>query len=125
MQYELAGSILFARDMEKMARFYRDVLGLEPVPSDYPPEEFLPLCAGAAIVSLHEIPSPYRDGIEIADPPEPRSGTPIKLVFRVDDVLKAREDLIGRGVQMRQPFMEGSRCDGIDPEGNVFQLTSS
>ena len=50
-----------------------------------------------------------------------------KLVFQIDtDIESARNELLSKNVQMREiKTFEGYDfwlCDGIDPEGNVFQL---
>ena len=42
IEAHLTRSIIFAKDMVKMTRFYRDVLGLVPQPGEEPPEEWLP-----------------------------------------------------------------------------------
>jgi hypothetical protein len=55
-----------------------------------------------------------------------REGTPIKLAFHADDPEAERARLVARGVTMRDVHRFGDVvfCDGIDPEGNVFQITS-
>jgi predicted enzyme related to lactoylglutathione lyase len=49
-----------------------------------------------------------------------------KLCFHVDDVAAARADLVARGVIAREIHTYGTitYCDFIDPEGNIFQLTT-
>ncbi len=126
MTPELCRVILFAKDMRRMTAFYRDVLGLAPRETDEPIAGWLVLQAGGCELALHQIPEPIAAGIEIDDPPQVRAGTPIKVCFTVDDVAKTWETLVARGVQMLTPpaVEEGVmvRCDGVDPEGNVFQL---
>ena len=124
MSLALRGAILFAKDVPKLAAFYRDAFGLTPEPSEHPPDEWMPLKIGDSQLALHRIPPPWRDGIEIGDPPEPRHSTPIKLVFQTEDVAKLRGELVARGVRMFDLAANGERCDGVDPEGNIFQLTS-
>ena len=63
----------------------------------------------------------------IADPPEARSDAVTKLVFRVDDLAAARRALHAQGViEVHQEFLSEPpvRCDFLDPEGNVFQISS-
>ncbi len=49
-----------------------------------------------------------------------------KLAMTVDrDVAELRTELIAKGVRMRNLKSypgTGPLCDGVDPEGNVFQL---
>jgi catechol 2,3-dioxygenase-like lactoylglutathione lyase family enzyme len=118
--------ILFAKDMPRMAAFYRDVIGLRPAPSADDSEGFVTLDAGGCRLCLHEIPEPYARGIEIGDPPQARAGTPIKLTFYSADVRGDRAQLIARGVRMEEVRELGDLqlCNGIDVEGNVFQLAN-
>ena len=70
-----------------MISFYRDVLGLTPLESEYPPEEWQRFGTGGECeLALHAISAPWRDGIEIGDPPEARRGAPSKVVLRVDEL---------------------------------------
>lgn len=128
MKTQLTRSIIFVKDMTKMTAFYRDVLGLTPQPGELPPEEWLVFDAGPVQLALHRVPEPWNEQVEITDPPVPRSGAPTKLVFLVEDLESARDELVARGVRMTDnPNLnrpgELVRCDFLDPEGNVFQLT--
>jgi catechol 2,3-dioxygenase-like lactoylglutathione lyase family enzyme len=126
MARELARVILFVKDMDRLVAFYRDVIGLDPVARDEDDENFVSLGAGRAQVSLHRIPAAIAESITITDPPDPRGSTPIKVSFLADDVEAARAELVAQGVAMRAivRFGELALCDGLDPEGNVFQLTN-
>jgi hypothetical protein len=42
-------------------------------------------------------------------------------VFEVADLSQARAHLIAHGAVMFEPRRRGA-CDGLDPEGNVFQI---
>lgn len=123
---EVARVILFAKNMDVMLRFYEDVLGLRRLVAPTDADDFVSLDAGAIQLSLHRIPQRYAKNIEIADPPLAREGNPVKLAFRVDDVDKFREALNSRGARMRKIQKAGALrfCDGIDPEGNVFQISN-
>jgi catechol 2,3-dioxygenase-like lactoylglutathione lyase family enzyme len=114
---ELARAILFVKDLPRMAAFYRDTLGLPVVDEQ---EGWVELAAGAASLGLHAIPDEIAAGITIETPASVREETPIKLAFAVADVAGQRARLVEAGVVMRDPRPWG--CDGIDPEGNVFQL---
>ena len=50
----------------------------------------------------------------------------LKLCFHVDDVDRTRATLVAARVRMREAHRHGdvAFCDGIDPEGNVFQITT-
>ena len=119
--------IIFAKEMAPMISFYRDVLGLTPLESEYPPEEWQRFGTGGECeLALHAISAPWRDGIEIGDPPEARRGAPSKVVLRVDELAPARDELSAKGVRF---VIEGLWSDSsiqfdiLDPEGNVVQLS--
>jgi len=112
--------ILFAKNMEKMTRFYRDGLGLAEVASESS-EGWMVLEAEGVRFALHAIPPSIADGIEIKDPPEARAGTPVKPVFESPELgaLCARLEAFGGQVL---PQRSPGRRDALDPEGNVVQL---
>ena len=116
----LRRALIFTKNIERMTAFYRDALGLIPLP-DKSSEGWLEFDAGGVALALHAIPEHIAKDIEIKDPPAAREGTPIKLVFEVPDVEVARINLINHGAVMSEPSAWGF-CDGTDPEGNVFQI---
>jgi predicted enzyme related to lactoylglutathione lyase len=120
---ELRRVIVFAKDLEAMAAFYRDALGLRPIPSAAG-SGWVEFEAGGARLALHAIPAALAAGISIADPARPREDTPIKIVFAVDDVDAERSRLVRAGATMFEVRPWGA-CDGIDPEGNVFQIAKA
>lgn len=113
---KLHGAILFVKDLDSMAAFYGDTLGLAVVPGSRT-SSWLSFEAG---FGLHAIPPHIADEIEITNPPQVREETPIKLVFAVTDLTGVVSGLQAAGVQLElKPW---GAADGIDPEGNVFQL---
>jgi catechol 2,3-dioxygenase-like lactoylglutathione lyase family enzyme len=119
--------IIFAKEMAPMISFYRDVLGLTPLESEYPPEEWQRFGTGGECeLALHAISAPWRDGIEIGDPPEARRGAPSKVVLRVDELAPARDELSAKGVRFVNEGLwsdSSIQFDILDPEGNVVQLS--
>jgi catechol 2,3-dioxygenase-like lactoylglutathione lyase family enzyme len=113
--------ILFVADVDSMTRFYRDAIGLAVVDDSDP--GFVVLGGGGCDLALHRIP------VEIVgegSPERPRENSYVKIAFQSDDVAADRVRLIGRGTLMRELHRYGTVefCDGIDPEGNVFQISS-
>ena len=98
--------------------------GLVPVDESDP--DFARYDAGGVLFALHAIPTDIAKTIEISEPPRRRSDTAIKYTFHVDDVPAVRARLAAHGVTMSEPRTFGSRtfCDGVDPEGNVFQIAN-
>jgi catechol 2,3-dioxygenase-like lactoylglutathione lyase family enzyme len=109
--------ILFVTDMARMKAFYGGVIGL-PVLEDS--AEWARFGDANGALALHILPG------AIPCPPAARLDSYIKFCFHDDDVDSARARLVARGVQMKEVHRFGSAtfCDGFDPEGNVFQITS-
>ena len=126
MPGEIARIILFVKDMAAMLAFYEETLGLKRSASPNDDDNFITLDAGSVQLALHRIPPRYARDIEISDPPKPRSGIPVKFAFRVEDVDASRAQLVARGARMRKIQSAGEIrfCDGIDPEGNLFQISN-
>jgi catechol-2,3-dioxygenase len=106
---KFARVILFTGQMEKMSKYYGEILGLKVVSEEKGWREF---SAGAATIALHSGPSsPGRKGP--------------KIVFHAKDVFALRKELVGRGAkfgEVRQGPMF-CLCDGKDPDGNPIQLS--
>ncbi|MDX2004713.1 MAG: VOC family protein [Meiothermus sp.] len=121
MRLEIRRVVVFVRDMEVQARFYREVLGLPLVLNPDDEAQFVEFEAGGCRLALHSggLPS--------------RAKRPTKLVFYAQDVAAARAWLASRGAKLGKvkstavDLADGSRlqlCDGQDPEGNPFQLSN-
>jgi catechol 2,3-dioxygenase-like lactoylglutathione lyase family enzyme len=121
----LTQAILFVVDAPRMTAFYTDALGLTVLDGD-PADGFVRLDAGGCALALHAIPPEVADRVRIDDPARAREDSAIKLAFQVDDVDAARAPLAARGARMgvTRRHDGDSFCDGVDPEGNVFQITT-
>src|SRR4051812_2791229 len=90
MDFRLKSIIYFCADMAKMAAFYTDVIGLQPLPNDkYPADEWQEFQGDGLRLCLHRSSK--------AGSPQ---GNKNKLVFQVDDVGAARAHLIAHNVKM-------------------------
>ena len=124
--HEAARVILFVKDMKVMQAFYEGILGLEQISNSENSKDFVSLNAGGIQICLHQIPQRYAKNIEITDPPIPREETPMKVAFRVANVEDTRAQLESHEIKM-QKVQKGKKvcfCDGIDPEGNIFQISN-
>ena len=111
MQLEMRRVILFTPDIDIMAKFYRDVIGLELVGSEEGWREF---SAVPCKIALHSGNSSI-------------GSRPPKLVFYASDVAAARTALIKRGAKGIGKVMSAGSfemCNGKDPDGNPFQISS-
>lgn len=118
----LGAAIIFAKDMQQLAEFYHEALGLPVIAAPTAPG-WLELDAGGVRLALHAIPPRTARQIEITHPPRAREENPIKLVFEVDDLEAMRRRLVQHGATMFEPRSTGI-CEGLDPEGNVFSLVA-
>jgi catechol 2,3-dioxygenase-like lactoylglutathione lyase family enzyme len=106
--------MLFVRDVAEVAAFYRDTLGLQPLGKITP--EWVEMKAGGCTIALHRVAKPLRQ----------RGSASAKIVFGVKDVDSTRSLLESRGVTMGKvhSFSGIKICNGEDPEGNPFQISS-
>lgn len=103
--------VIFAIDTARLAAFYRDVIGLRVVASE---EGWIEFDAGGSRIALHQSRAKA-------------AGRPPKLSFFAADVAGTRAALVRRGATGIGPVKSTGRfemCDGKDPEGNPFQISS-
>jgi len=117
--------MLYVRDLPRMREFYAQMLGSAPVNAEAH-DTWALFDAGGTQFALHAIPAHIAPGIEIASPPAAREDGVVKLIFGVGNVPAERARLERLGTTMLQrPWQKPDEaCDGIDPEGNIFQLSS-
>ena len=98
---DLMEVIIYVEDMNAQAEFYSHKLGFEIT---------------------------YPQGLALHGGGKRRLGVDApKIVFRVDDILAAREELIHRGVELGEVRSAATGvwvCDGEDPEGNKLSIES-
>jgi catechol 2,3-dioxygenase-like lactoylglutathione lyase family enzyme len=111
--------ILYVENMNRQVSFYSDKLGFKVVnpldSDDYGNEFWVELDTGTCSLALHA----GGKGRFGADAP--------KFVFRVNDILAARQQLINQRVEMGEIRSAAPGvwvCDGADPEGNKFSIES-
>lgn len=112
--------MVFVHDAAKMEAFYRQVFGLSVV-DGAAADGFVRLAdpAGGAVLALHY--TKY-----VGPPTGPRRDACTKLCFKVDDIDAAHAALVAGGAEPGEiQRWEGiAWCDGLDPEGNVVQVTT-
>ena len=120
------GVVLYVKDLPALTAFYAGVLEV-PVANREP--DHAVLAVGGAAFTLVQMPPHIASTVVIARPPQRREDTPLKPVFNVPELQRARERVNASGGEMnpqqRQWSWQGRTvCDGHDPEGNVFQLSA-
>ena len=116
---DLMEVILYVENMNAQVDFYTNKLGFKVTYpqgiEEYTDQMWVTLDTGACTLALHGG-GKRRFG---ADAP--------KIVFRVEDILASREELIRRGVVMGEVRSAAPGvwvCDGEDPEGNKLSIES-
>jgi len=115
-------AVLFARDLQRVASFYREVLGADVLRRDSDHEVLS--CQGFHLV-VHQIPKEFVQSMVVTTPPERRERTAVRLDFPVADLDVARRNAQRLGGQidaMPPPWAtdDSSFFLGYDPEGNVI-----
>ena len=111
--------ILHVKDMNTMVHFYKDNFNLlvkNPVESDdYSDQFWVEFDLGECSLCLHGGGDGYF-----------KTGYP-RFTFEVDDIKKARDHLISKGIAMSEirsndPDQKTRVSDGKDPEGFIFSI---
>jgi predicted enzyme related to lactoylglutathione lyase len=111
--------MLFVKDLDRMAAFYGDVLGLTPNQHTRL-NDWVEFGDSASRFSLHAIPAAVAAGITIESPPRAREQGGVKLTFEVQNVEATLTKIEGMGLPLlRRPW---GGTEAVDPEGNVFAL---
>jgi predicted enzyme related to lactoylglutathione lyase len=119
-----AGAVMYAKDVERIAQFYAALAGLTRATTA---ADHVVFGSSSFQLVVHRIPEFLAASITITNPPLRRERTPIKLVLWVERIAPRRTMALALGgaldpVDTEWAF-DGCRvCDGVDPEGNVFQL---
>jgi lactoylglutathione lyase len=119
----LGYAILFASDMERSIRFYRDVIGLPFKFSNESYAEFETEGAKFALYARAHLPELIGRAAPSGEAPWPQG----EVAFMVDDVDAEHERLVAAGVRVLAPPTDrpwGERTLHVaDPDGNVVELT--
>lgn len=119
-----AGAVLYGKDYLKLSQFYQTVLGMGLMEQD---DEHVRLELAQSELVILQAPKHIADAITIIKPPTPSGSNPIKIVYYISDIAKARQiavDMNGyvNDAKTEWLFREATVCDGYDCEGNIFQL---
>lgn len=117
-----AGLFIYALDPERVADFYCAVAGMARL---HATPELIVLESADIQLLVHRIPPPFAEGIVITSPPQRREDTALKFFFSVPSLDAARLAARGLGGEVFAENWQGpgfTVCNGMDPEGNVFQV---
>lgn len=119
-----SGAVIFAQDVDRVARFYETLLMMSPVHV----EQGLRVIASDRMeLVIHALP-PDQTSVPVAvEVPEAREDTYIKPFFVVTSLSEARQLAPSLGGYVLPPDREFvarrfRACNACDPEGNVVQF---
>lgn len=120
-------TVIYAKDLQRLAGFYQAVLGLKRTDED---QSFVVLDTDAFEIVVIQAPVDIANSIEMASPPVVREDNPIKVSFSVSSIEALRSTVQQFGGALKPTPATWSwrgtlHLDGHDPEGNVFQLRQS
>ncbi len=117
-----AGVLFYAKHLDSLARFYRELLQLRVLASE--PDHVIAANDDIQLV-IHAIPPHIAADIAIATPPAPREEQAIKPFFTVAKLADARLLTQRLGGLVLGPTWDGPGFQAqsvCDPEGNIVQL---
>lgn len=122
MNVKLDTVMFYVKDIKKLKDFYVENFNLKVIEEDH---VWVLLQAGSVNIAFHKIGDAFLSSIDLNH----KFDTNVKLIFEIDmNIEIARNELITKNIKMRdiKTFENYNYwlCDGIDPEGNVFQLKS-
>ena len=120
MNIKFDSIILYVQNINVLKHFYVENFNLKVLEED---NVWVLMNAGSVNIGLHKIGEQYLE--KITEGHQFDNNT--KIVFQIDtDIESARNELLSKNVQMREiktfERYDFWLCDGLDPEGNVFQL---
>lgn len=116
------GVLIYAKDLEKVSRFYEQVLGARVLMAD---AQHRVLQSPDVQLIVHAIPPQFADAVRIAQPPEPREEQAIKPFFTVPSLAEAARQAQALGGVVCGPLWPGPGMqvrNVADPEGNIVHL---
>ena len=125
MEVKKAGLFIYAVEMERVAKFYESVVGLERIVAR---PDIIILDGHGMQLLVHETPEFVAKEIEVKTPPEVRSDTALKFFFPVESLEAASEAVTENGGVVLEDIYSGPRFNVrnvTDPEGNVCQIRES
>ena len=116
--------VVYAKDVERLASFYQCALALAIAEQA---RTFVVLHGQGFEVAIVAMPEAAAAAIDLPSPPVPLEDTPIKPSFLVPSIEARRGAVTGAGGTLMPPEAAWTwrgqvHLDGVDPEGNVFQL---
>jgi len=125
MESASVSAVLFVKDLQRLAAFYSQALGMTCTVSDE--HHSVLKCRGFSLI-VHQIPKQIADAITLQQPPERRVDGALRLNFPVQSIEDTRRAArsLGGEIDDDPPGWAGPKANdffGYDPEGNVFMVS--
>lgn len=120
-----AGLFVYAVNPAKLVTFYQEVANMRVL---HERDDLTVLESPDIQLLVHRIPDHIARDIPISVPPLRREDTALKFFFTVPSLGAAAEAASRLGGELFDDRWQGPgfvACNGMDPEGNVFQLRES
>lgn len=120
-----AGALIYAKDLERLSAFYRELLAMTVLTAD---EQHQVIESTDMQLIIHAIPPAFAKDITIATPPAPREEQAIKLFFTVGCLADAEQRITSSGGLVFGQIYPGPGFrtrNACDPEGNIFHLRAT
>lgn len=117
-----AGVLLYAKDVNRLAQFYAQVLGMRELHRE---AALVVLESPALQLLIHAIPAEIAARIHITTPPQRRADVAMKFFVTVPSIDAAGAQAAELGGQVLDGVWQGpgfALRNAMDCEGNVFQL---
>ncbi len=127
MTYRLGITIIYVRDIQKMSKFYTQVLGLSVI-KEQTADTFITLAAGRTWIALADVAGPWvsrKLNLLPAKREQTIAPVGIELSLEVEDVDATWREWQAKGVQTLtapQDFPFGRAFDAQDPEGHLLNI---
>jgi len=108
-------------ELEPALRFYRDILGFEPIARPSMGIDGAWLQAGSAQIHLIVAPA----GADVGTAPGRTNPLANHTAFAIDDYLKTRDQLVSNGLAVLEAGAERGQMWVSDPAGNVIEFISA
>lgn len=118
---------VYASDLGRLSDFYRGVFGLKTLESA---DGHVLLCGDGFEMAIVRVPGAVADEIGPVSADRPREETPIKVTFPVAEFESMRRLIRDGSGELKSAdrawaWRGSMHLDGVDPEGNVFQLRTA
>jgi GrpB-like predicted nucleotidyltransferase (UPF0157 family)/predicted enzyme related to lactoylglutathione lyase len=117
-----AGLFIYAKDVERLARFYELILGASRL---HESSDMIVVQSPDIQLVVHRMPPHIASSVTIQSPPGPRHDTALKFFFTVPGIAATRSAAADLGGEVFNEQWQGPGfvvCNARDPEGNIFQV---